>query len=328
MLILGKNEISEIFTMKDSIVAVKKAFEIYSKGEADVPLRTRIDIEKNSGVSLFMPGYVSDIDLAGIKIVGVFPNNREYGKPVVPANMILIDVKSGEVCCMMDGTYLTELRTGAASGAATDMLARKDSKIATVIGTGGQALSQVEAILAVRDIEELRVCGRDFEKTKRFSYFIKESLGVDIDVVAYQSIEKAIKNADIVTAVTTSDKPVFDGNWISRGTHVNGVGSYTANMQELDEHLMINADKIFVDSKTSALAEAGDLVIPINSGLISEAKIAGEIGELLAGSICGRENPEEITVFKTVGMAVLDIVTAGAIYKKAMELGIGRHIEL
>lgn len=326
MLILGKNEINEIFTMKDSILAVKRAFEIYSNGASDIPLRTRIDIEKHSGVSLFMPGYVPDIDLAGIKIVGVFPNNREYGKPVVPANMILVDAISGEVCCMMDGTYLTELRTGAASGAATDLLARKNSKIATVIGTGGQALAQVEAILAVRDIEELRVCGRDFEKAKRFSYFIKESLG--IDVVAYQNIEKAIKNADIVTAVTTSDKPVFDGNWISKGTHVNGVGSYMASMQELDANLMINADKIFVDSRVSALAEAGDLVIPIRQGLISEDKITGEIGAALSGDICAREYESEITVFKTVGMAVLDIVTAGAIYKKAMELGIGRHIEL
>ena len=324
MLLLNKKDMQKVFTMREAVAADKQAFRIYSAGGSVVPLRGNIGVPAYEGQTLFMPGYVRDLDSLGVKVVSVFPRNSEKGLPSVPATMVLIDGTSGQVCCLLDGTYLTQLRTGAAAGAATDLLARQDAHIGALIGTGGQAAAQLEAMLSVRKLREVRIAGRDQEHTRSFVRQ-RQAEFVNFGTVlrAVETPEEAVTGADIITAVTTSNRPVFDGRLVKAGAHINGVGSYLPDMQELDEFILKRADKIFFDSQEAVLSEAGDLIIPLSRGTISAHKFSGEIGRVVSGDLPGRETPEEITLFKTVGIAVLDIVTAQLIYQKAVELGIG-----
>lgn len=324
MLLLKETEIRQLFDMKAAIDAYRTAFCIFSRGGSDVPLRLNIAAPKQAGQMLFMPGYVEELVCAGIKIVSVFPRNREQGKPAVPATMVLLDARSGEVCALLDGTYLTQLRTGAATGAATAALARCDASIGALIGTGGQAEAQLAAMLAVRDFDEIRLCGRNFEKTicfaARMQALFKPARTAFRPVA---SAEEAVRGADVVTAVTTATRPVFNGRWLKDGAHVNAIGGYMPQMQEIDACTIARAAKVFCESKEAALTEAGDFVIPLQSGEITADVISGDIGKLFSGELMGRENNEEITLFKSVGMAVVDIVTAQQIYQRALEQGVG-----
>ena len=329
MLLLTKHDIESIFNMQNAIDSDKTAFKLFSQNKSVVPLRTNIDIPKFSGQSLFMPAYVEDIDSIGIKIVSVFPKNVEKGMPSVPAKMILMDGKTGDVCCIMDGTYLTQLRTGAGSGAATDILAVVDAKSGALIGTGGQAECQLEAMLTVRKLESVKVFDMNLERAVEFCTRMSQKFvkfGTEISVA--KTIGEAIENADIITTVTTSKIPVIDGKYVKKGAHINAVGSYTPVMQEIDEYTIKNADGVFVDSKEAVLSESGDLIIPINKGIIDKSRIDGEIGEVLLGTIKGRKNDKEITIYKTVGIAVMDVVTAYDIYNCALKMNIGTVIDL
>lgn len=329
MLILTAEDIKRVFTMRDAIEADKEAFRLYSTNKAEVPLRTNMNIPKYKGTSLFMPGYVEELDTAGIKIVSVFPENPKLGKPAVPAQMILLDGKTGEISAIMDGTYLTQLRTGASAGAATDILAKQDSKIGALIGTGGQALCQLEALLSARNLKVVKVYSRNIEKVKAFVEEAKEKLGhYGTEIIGVDSSDEAIENADVITVVTTATSPVFDGEKVKKGAHINGVGSYMKHMQEIDEYIISKADKIYLDSKEAVLSEAGDFIIPIQKGIITEDIITGELGQVISKTIEGRQSENEITLFKSVGIAVQDVVTAYRIYEKALKNKVGKEIEI
>ncbi|NLN48425.1 MAG: ornithine cyclodeaminase family protein [Clostridiales bacterium] len=324
MLLLNKNDMEKIFSMREAIEACKLAFQTYSTGGSVVPLRTNIEVSKYKGATLFMPGYVETMDFAGIKIVSVFPENAALGKPTVPATMVLVDSTTGEVCCILDGTYLTKLRTGAAAGAATDIMACPNAEIGALIGIGGQALSQLDAMLTTRELKEVRIYNRNLNKLETFINEAKAVLKYSNTVlIPVTSSDEAIFNADIITTVTTSIKPVLNGNKVKKGAHVNAVGSFMPHMQELDDNVIKRADKIFVDSLDAVLAESGDFIIPLKNGSINKEKINGELGQVIAGTIKGREFKEEITLFKTVGIAVQDVVTAFKIYQKANINNIG-----
>lgn len=326
MILLDKKDIKMIFTMKDAIEANKQAFRIYSQGGSDTPLRVNIDVSKFEGNTLFMPGYIGEIDGMGVKIVSIFPLNRKRGMPSLLSTMLLIDATSGEVCCIMDGTYLTQLRTGAASGAATDILARPDARIGALIGVGGQGFCQLEAMLTVRNLEEVRIYDIDFERAKLFTDQMRDELAqFKTRLVTVATSSEAIENADIITTVTTAKQPVFDGQLVKPGAHINGVGSFMPQMQELDEYLIKRADKIFFDSQEAVLAEAGDFIIPLSKGIVTKNDFSGEIGQVISGVIKGRESANEITLFKTVGISAEDVVTANHIYRKALNKSIGQE---
>ena len=327
--VLGQTDVEKIFTMDDAIKASKDALEIYSKGESDIPLRTILDVKNQDAESIYMPGYAESANALGLKIVSVFPNNNKKGLNTVPATMILVDEETGEVSSLIDGTYLTQLRTGAVSGAATDLLAKKDSKTFAIIGTGGQAPSQIEAVLSVRDIEIVKVYNRKLEKAEAFAKDMTEKFSgkFKAKIVAAASPEEAIEDADIITTVTTAKKPVFDGKYVKKGAHINAVGSFKPDMQEIDEYIMMNADKIYVDTRDGVLNESGDFLRPIQNGNFKEKDIAGELGEVIIKKASSRESDEEITLFKTVGSGILDIVTARRIYENAKEKNIGQIIK-
>lgn len=328
MLLLNASEVRRVFPMKDAIESDKTSFLLHSQKQTEVPVRISFKVNESS-TSQFMPAYVkSYVNRVGIKVVSTFPQNAAKNIPVVTAQVLLLDPETGEVCAMMNGTEVTKIRTGAISGAATDILARSDSRVAALFGTGGQARSQLEALLTVRKIEEVRIYD---VMQERISNFISseaataERFGVKLKAAA--SPDEAIDEADVITTVTISKTPVFDGKRVKPGAHVNGVGSYTPDARELDFSLIDKA-RVFVDNKEAVFAEAGDFLIPIKEGLYSVDRVAGELGEVLDGKLDGRQSPDQITVMKTVGYAVLDVVAAWNIYNMAVKLGIGNKINL
>ena len=330
ILILKESDISSMITMSDIIEADKEALSIYSSQKSNIPLRSNLDIPEYKGQCLFMNGYAAPAKALGVKIVSVYPENINKNLTSVPATMVLVDAETGMVNSLLDGTYLTRLRTGAISGLATDILARKDSTIFALFGTGGQAITQLEAVLTVRKIEEVRVFDVFKDRAQEFAKKMTEKFGkkFNVKIIAAESSDKAVENADIITTVTTSKKPVFDANKIKKNVHINGVGSYTPEMQEIPGDVLVKANKIFVDTRDGAINESGDLIKPIQSGLIKKEKINGELGEVINGLMKGRENDDEMTFFKTTGSAVLDLVAAQKIYEMAKAKNVGQMVDL
>lgn len=326
MLLLSREDIKKVFTIKDAIEADKKAFQLVAEGKCDAPLRTNIQAPKHDGCFLFMPAYVEDMETASLKIINIFPHNIDKGIPSSPAQVLLIDGKTGIVTAVLDGTYVTQLRTGAASGAAFDVLARKDAKIGALIGTGGQAATQLEAMMAARALEEVRVYDLNFERTKEFAVRMQEELKeYGTKIRAVESSDEAIDNADLLITVTPSSKPVFNGMKVKAGATVSCVGAYQHHMQEMDPQILTRASKIYFDSEEAVLSESGDILIPLEEGIITKDDFTGDLGDVIKGKVAGRENDEEIIVFETVGVATQDLVAAKEIYEKAVAAGVGVH---
>lgn len=326
MLLLSREDIKKVFTIKDAIEADKKAFQLVVEGKCNAPLRTNIQAPKYEGCFLFMPAYVEEMDTASLKIINIFPQNIDNGLPSSPAQVLLIDGKTGIVNSVLDGTYVTQLRTGAASGAAFDVLAKKDARIGALIGTGGQAATQLEAMIAARKLDEVRVFDLNLERTKEFAAQMQEELqAYGTKIMAVATSDEAIDNADLLITVTPSSKPVFDGTKIKAGCTVSCVGAYQHHMQEMDPRILTRASKIYFDSEEMVLSESGDILIPLEDGTITKDDFTGDIGKVIKGELVGRENDEEIIVFETVGVATQDLITAKEIYEKAVKAGVGTN---
>ena len=324
MLLLSREDIKKVFTIKDAIEADKKAFRYVVEGKCEIPLRTNIQAPKYDGCFLFMPAYLEEMDTASLKIINIFPHNIDNGIPSSPAQVLLIDGKTGLVTAVLDGTYVTQLRTGAASGAAFDVLAKKDCRIGALIGTGGQAPTQLEAMLAARTLQEVRVYDMNPERTKAFAETMQEELkDYEARIIAAASSDEAIDDADLIITVTPSSKPVFDGTKVKAGATISCVGAYQHHMQEMDPAILPRASKIYFDSREAVLSESGDILIPLEEGIITEKDFTGDLGDVLLGKVVGRENDDEIIVFETVGVAAQDLVAAKEIYEKAVKAGGG-----
>lgn len=324
MLLLSPTDIRQAFSMNDAIEADKLAFQLFSEGKTDVPLRTQIISEKQNGTFLFMPAYAPDLDAAALKIINIFPDNIDKGLSSAPAQVLLVDGKTGYVNALLDGATVTQLRTGAASGVAFASLGRKDAKTGALIGTGGQAAAQLEAMLCVRALETVFVYDRNPERTKIFAEKMDQELKqYGTKILAAATSNEAIHDADLIITVTPATSPVFDGSKVKAGATVSCVGSYQPHMQEMDPVILERAAKIYFDSEEAVLSEAGDILIPLEEGRITKDDFTGDIGDVLAGKIVGREHPDEIIVFKTVGIAAQDLVTAQKIYERAREMKIG-----
>ena len=324
MLLLSRADIKKVFSIQDAIEADKQAFTLVSEGKCDLPLRTNIQAPRYDGCFLFMPAYIEEMDTASLKTVNIFP----HGLPSSPAQVLLIDGKTGVVTAILDGTYVTQLRTGASSGAAFDMLAKESCRIGALIGTGGQAAMQLEAMIAVRRLEEVRVYDLNYERTADFADRMQEELkSYGTKITAVRSSDEAIDDADLLITVTPSSKPVFDGTKIKKGCTISCVGAYQHHMQEMDPAILPRASKIYFDSKEAVLSESGDILIPLEEGIITEDDFTGDIGNVIKGELIGRENDDEIIVYETVGVGAQDLVTAKAIYEKALKAGVGTRWE-
>jgi alanine dehydrogenase len=323
--ILSRQDVRQALPMRQAIEAVKRAFAQLSTGQANVPLRVALDVPRHNGVTLFMPGYLSADDQMAVKIVSVFNDNPSQGLPLIHALVIVVDATTGSPTAVMDGAYLTALRTGAASGAATDLLARPDAHTAAIFGAGAQGRTQLEAVCAVRPIHQAWVY--DVAPRQAAAYAEEMSQRLSLPVRVAETPAQAVCQADVICTATTATSPVFADADVPPGTHVNAVGAYTPHMQEVPPETVLRA-RVVIDHRESSLAEAGDLLIPIEQGLMTEDHIYAELGEIAAGSKPGRASPDEITLFKSVGVAVQDVAAAGAVLEAAQRLGLGAKIAL
>jgi len=325
VLFLSRNDVESVLTMRDAIEAVEKAFGEYGNGTINMPLRPTIKVPKQKGAVLFMPAYLEEMNALGIKVVSVYPDNPKFDLPTILGVVLLTEPKSGELLAVMDGAFLTAVRTGAASGVATKYLARKDAKEIGIIGAGVQGKKQVAAVCEVRPIKKVKAYDVLPDKRKLFCNEVAKELGVQ--AVEVESGREAVRGSDIVITASTSKTPVVEGEWLEAGSHVNAIGSHTPDARELDAAALKRA-KLFVDSREAALKEAGDLIIPITQGLLSQDHIYAELGEVVTGKKAGRENDSEITVFKSQGLAIQDISTARKVYDLAIMKGVGKVVQL
>ncbi|ACS89699.1 MAG TPA: ornithine cyclodeaminase family protein [Thermococcaceae archaeon] len=325
MLLLTRNDLKKVLSMRETIDAVEKAFlEFYHK-KAEVPLRTIIEIEKHNGFLLYMPSYLKESEALAIKVVSLYAQNPKKDLPSVLATILINDPETGKPLALMEGTYITAMRTGAASGVATKYLARKDAKIVGIIGAGVQARTQLWAISEVRDIEKALVYDVNKERAKVFAEEMAKKIGIEINISL--TAQEIAENADVLVVATTAKEPVIKGEWIKEGTHINSIGWMGKDARELDSET-VRKSKLVVDSKEGVLNESGDILIPIKEGVIDETHIYAELSEIVAGIKRGRENDNEITLFKSVGLAIEDAITAKLAYETALELGIGTKVEL
>jgi ornithine cyclodeaminase/alanine dehydrogenase-like protein (mu-crystallin family) len=328
MLALTGKDVQSLVPMSRAVELMKIVFKDLSEGKTTSPLRTPIPVPEADGVSLFMPAYVPSIEGLGMKVVSVFPRNQEKGIPTINAIVAVLDANTGEPKALMDGTFLTALRTGAGAGAAADLLARKNSKTVTCIGAGAQGLTQVWAVSAVRDIE--RVYVYDINEPMKESFAERLSrydAELATKVRPISDLPAALHESDVICTATTSSTPVYDHSDIQPGTHINAVGAFQPTMQEIPVETLQNS-YVVVDSVEAAIEEAGDLQIPINNGEITRDSISVEVGQIVAGTAQGRTDEEQITFFKSVGNAVQDIIVAREAVEQALKQGRGQQIEL
>jgi len=325
---LSRDDIQSAVPMARAISIVKDAFAQLSAGQARVPERAHIDVTRHEGIALFMPAYLEKTDELGMKIVSVFPRNLEAGIPTIHALVTLVDSSTGQPSAILDGTYLTALRTGAASGAATDELARPDARVAAVFGAGVQGRTQLEAVCECREIAEVRVYDIDRAAAEAFATEMSSAGGRIPDKISVAgSSREAVADADIICTTTTARSPVFDDADLKPGVHINAVGSFKPEVQEIPGETVVRS-RLIVDSREACWAETGDLIIPRDQGLISENDVFAELGEIVAGVVSGRVDDDEITLFKSVGNAVQDVAVAAAVFAEASQTGLGVDIDL
>lgn len=310
--------------MERAIGIARNALEELSAGAIEAPLRPPFRLPDDA-VTLVMPGYrPASSDLA-VKIVSVHPRNPDRGLPTVHAIVAVVDTATGLPVGLVEGNALTALRTGAAVGAATDLLARSDARILAVFGAGVQARAALRAIRVVRAIEEIRLISRSGASAERLADELRRPPS-PLRVIVSRSPAEAVRGADVVVTATTSGTPVFSGNDLAPGTHVNAVGAFRPTDRELDGDLVARA-RVVVDTREGCLVEAGDLLIPIAERQLDPTAIA-ELGEVGLGRRPGRTNADQITVYKSVGHAALDVAMAGEAIRQAESLGLGSEISL
>ena len=322
VLLIPRKDVERIVSMKEVMEVVEEAFKAKGLGEVVMPPKVYVNFPK--GDFRVMPCYFPALGFGGVKIVNVHPENPEkYGLPTVMAVILLLDPETGKPVAIMDGTWITDMRTGAAGGIAAKYLARKDSKIVGMVGAGAQARTQLLALNEVFEIEEVRVCARTLAEAEEFKEKM-EYLGLNI--LPKENVEDVVKGCDILVTTTPVTTPIVKNEWISEGMHINAIGADAPGKEELDPKILKRA-KIVVDDFEQA-CHCGEVNVPLTKGIISEEDIYAELGEIIAGKKLGRLNDEEITIFDSTGLAIQDLATATLVYKKAKASNLGFEIEL
>jgi ornithine cyclodeaminase/alanine dehydrogenase-like protein (mu-crystallin family) len=325
VLIVNQTEVPRLLPMEACMEAMAEALRSVSRGESLLPLRQVIMLPGNAGAFGSMPAYLGSPPAIGLKSITVFPGNHGTELDSHQGAVLLFETKRGSLQAVMDASSITAIRTAAVSGVATRLLARADAGDLALLGTGVQALTHLEAMSHARRLRRVRAWSRSPEHVRAFTQRAQRSLGLEVEAAG--SAREAVRGADLVCTVTSSREPVLEGDWLSPGAHVNAVGASLAAARELDTAAVVRAS-LFVDRRESALNEAGDFLIPRREGAIDDGHIRAELGELLLGSRPGRQSDSEITVFKSLGLAVEDVAAARLIYDNAVKTEAGTRVEL
>lgn len=314
--------------MRDAIAAMKSAYAALSDGRAEVPLRTRLPVPPHDGLCLFMPAYAQAQggEALAVKVASLFPRNPSRGLAFIQASVLLLESSTGKTLALLEGSSLTAIRTGAGSGAAVDLLARAESRVVAIFGAGVQGRTQLEAACAVRDFGTALIYDSDRDRALTFANEMAGRGPIPADLRVAASPREALADADVICTATTSTTPVFADADVKAGAHISAVGAYTPEMQEVPAETIRRA-RVVVDSRPAALAEAGDLIQPIRAGLFDESHIQAELGEIVLGRKPGRQSAEEITFFKSVGIAVQDAMAAELAFRNAHSMGLGQEVD-
>ena len=324
-LVVSQREVPALLPMAECIEAMAGALRTLASGDARLPLRPVVTLPDGRGAFAVMPAYLGGPPAIGLKAITVFPGNHGTPLDSHQGAVLLFDAERGSLLALIDASSVTAIRTAAVSAVATRLLAREDAGDLALLGTGVQALSHLKALAQVRTLRRVRVHSREASNVLGFVARAQERLGIRVEAAA--SARAAVEGADLVCTTTASRTPVLEGAWHSRGTHVNAVGASLQDTRELDTAAVAGA-RLFVDRRESALAEAGDFLIPKAEGVIGDEHIRGEIGELLLGTRPGRQSRDEITLFKSLGLAVEDVAAARVVFANATRSGAGTWVEL
>jgi ornithine cyclodeaminase/alanine dehydrogenase-like protein (mu-crystallin family) len=325
VLVVNGSETRRLLPMDECIDVMSDALAALARGEAIVPLRQIMWLPEKVGALGMMPSYIGNIDAVGLKVITVFPGNQGTKYDSHQGAVLLFEARHGQLLAIMDATSITAIRTGAVSGAATRLLARRDAGTLAILGSGVQARTHLAAMLHTRPIQKVRVWSRDAERAQRFAD--RESRRHATAISAVPTVQDAVKECDIICTTTSAREPILRGEWIAPGTHINAVGSSVPFARELDS-TAVKIARLFVDRRESALNEAGDFLLAKKDGVIDESHIVGEIGEVMIGQIDGRRTSDEITLFKSLGLGIEDLAAANHIYRKAIESNAGTAVEL
>jgi len=320
---LNQNDVKSVLDMPEAMDVVEKAFKQHGLKKVQMPPKTYLYFEKHNGDLRTMPSFLEEQDITGVKIVNVHPDNRKAGLPTVMALVVLNSTETGAPLAVMDGTYLTDIRTGAAGGIAAKHLARPDSKVVGMVGAGNQARTQLLALAQVFDIEQIKITSKDISHCEEFE---KEMAGVVNCEIIKTTRTEEVCDCDILVTTTPVRSPVVRSEWVKAGTHINAIGADAMGKQELDSLLLMRA-KVVVDDIVQA-SHSGEVNVPLSSGVISSEDIYCELGEVIAGVRSGRESDDEITVFDSTGLAIQDLATANLVFERAVEKGIGSWLDL
>ncbi len=318
LLIINGEQVRQLLPMAACMDVMASALQALGRGEMQNPLRTFTWLPDKRGLLAAMPAIAPDV--MGIKVISVMPGNMNTEYESHMGAVMIFDTTYGRPLALMDASEITTIRTAAISGVATRLLARQDASDLAILGTGAQAMSHLEAMLVARQIKRVRVWSRSAENRQKFAVQAQARFGIPIELT--ETAQAAVIGADIICTTTSSTQPVLKGEWLADGAHLNVVGASTRQNREVDTAAMLKSS-LFADRRESVLNEAGDFLIPKQEGAIDDSHIRGEIGEILLGQIPGRQNSSEITLFKSLGLAVEDLASAHYIYHQAVQQGIG-----
>jgi ornithine cyclodeaminase len=325
VLVLNHTEVEQLLPMSECISVMEEALIGLARGEAHQPLRTIFRPPKINGVLAMMPSFrEGQSPLFGLKAICVFPGNAAIGKDAHQGGVLLFDGRTGDLLALVNASAITAIRTAAVSALATRVLARGDAAELAIIGAGVQARSHLGAMACVRNIRRVRIAARRFENAQKLANEMQPHFAASIEAV--DTVEAAVRNADVIGTATTAREPVIRREWVSVGSHINAVGTFSFNAREIDTKTMVEAS-LFVDRLESALNEAGDYLIAAKEGAIGPEHIRAELGDVLIGVHPGRSSADEITIFKSLGLGIEDLASAAHVYRKAFDQNRGTRVE-
>ncbi len=323
-LIIPQSLVSELLPMAECVDVMAEALSALATGDAVLPLRSMVWMPDESGLLGLMPAYIGAPRSLGLKVISYLPGNHGSERDSHQGAVLLFDTRTGELLAVIDASSITAIRTAAASGLATRLLASEGAGDLAILGSGVQASAHLSAMTTVRTLRRVRVCSRSREQARAFTRHHQEKLGLPIEAVA--TVEEAVTGADLICTATSSREPVLLGDWIAEGAHINAVGACFPASRELDT-AAVTRSRLYVDRRESALTESGDFLIPKAEGAIGDDHIVGELGDILVGRVSGRRSREEITLFKSLGIAVEDLAAAHHIHERARAEGKGIAVD-
>jgi alanine dehydrogenase len=325
MLVLSEKQVQGLIDLDELIGALEQAHIQYSTGKAVMPVRLVVPLPQIQGRITSMPGFLNEEKALGMKVVTYFQDNPKRNLPAILATIMLFSAETGKLIAAMDGSYITAIRTACASAMATKALANPQTPTLGILGAGVQARAHIEALARVRRFSTIKIFSPSGTSALAIKNEIETEGGVSIEVV--RSAEEVVRNSDLLVTATTAKEPIVKANWLKPGVHINAVGSHRPDLREIDGATLARA-KVVVDSREAIMAECGDILLALKEKSVSETVIHGEIGAVLAGIKPGRSSPTEITLYKSVGIAIQDVATAQLVYRKALERNVGTQVDI